>query len=111
MLISIKLLKKYKWKNARIFEYSQLDGLLKPDISDNEKYTIYSIFFVIYILFIIIIQGFLLFIDSSSDELLKVNSLKVCCLGIFYQSSCEYHHLIHYNQLKKILYISDEIYS
>jgi hypothetical protein len=84
MFISIKLLEKYKWKNVLIFESSPFDGLLKFDISDNEKYTIYSIFFIIYILFFIIIQGFLSVMDSSSDALLKVNSLRNRWFGILF---------------------------
>jgi hypothetical protein len=84
MFISIKLLKKYKWKNVLILESSPFDSLLKFDISDNEKYTIYSIFFIIYILFIIIIQGFLSVMDSSSDVLLKVNSLRIRWFGILF---------------------------
>ena len=43
MFISIKLLKKYKWKNVLIFELSPFDGLLKFDISDNKKYTMISL--------------------------------------------------------------------
>jgi hypothetical protein len=84
MFISDKLLKKYKWKNVLIFESSPFDGLLKFDISDNKKYTIYSIFFIIYILFIIIIQVFLSVMDSSSDALLKVNSSRIIRFGILF---------------------------